>query len=128
VKYLSAELVLFIHNRVIDLTGGAHGIRDVGLLKSAVARPRATFEGSDLYNEISQKAAALMESLVKNHAFIDGNKRTAITSTGIFLQMNGYQLSTSQKNLERFALDMATGKVTLKQAEKWLKKYSVKQD
>jgi death-on-curing protein len=80
VKYLSATQVLFVHSRLIDTTGGAHGIRDLGLLQSAVSRPKATFGGKDLYPDIFHKAAALMESLVKNHPFIDGNKRTAITS------------------------------------------------
>ncbi len=76
-KYLSAEQVLFIHSRLIDETGGSHGIRDTGLLQAAVERPKATFGGKDLYPDIFYKAAALLESLIKNHPFIDGNKRTA---------------------------------------------------
>ena len=125
-KYLTAEQVLFIHSRLIDETGGSHGIRDLGLLQSAVSRPMATFGGEDLYPDIFQKAAALMESLIKNHPFIDGNKRTAISSTGLFLRINGYNLETSQKELEDFTLDMATGKVSLNDAAKWFKQYSQK--
>lgn len=123
-KYLTAEQVLFIHSRLIDETGGSHGIRDIGLLQSAVSRPMATFGGEDLYPDIFHKVAALMESLIKNHPFIDGNKRTAISSTGIFLRMNGYSLETSQKELEGFTLDMATGKVSAADAAKWFKQYS----
>lgn len=125
-KYFTAEQVLFIHSRLIDEAGGSHGLRDLGLLQSAVSRPKATFGGEDLYPDIFQKAAALMESLIKNHPFIDGNKRTAISSTGIFLRMNGYTLETSQKELEGFTLDMATGKASLNDAAKWFKQYSQK--
>ena len=123
-KYLTSEQILFIHSRLIDSTGGTHGIRDIGLLQSAAGRPEATFGGEDLYPDIFHKAAALMESLIKNHPFIDGNKRTAITSTGIFLQMNSYTLETSQKELERFTLDMATGKASFNDAVSWLEKYA----
>jgi len=127
VKYLTAEQALFIHSRLIDETGGSHGIRDIGLLQSAVSRPMATFGGEDLYPDIFQKAAALLESLIKNHPFIDGNKRTAISSTGLFLRINGYSLETSQKELEDFTLNMATGKISVTAAAKWLKQYSQKQ-
>ena len=126
-KYLTAGQVLFIHSRLIDETGGSHGIRDVGLLQSAVSRPKATFGGKDLYPDIFHKAAAFMESLIKNHPFIDGNKRTAITSVGIFLQSNGYYLKTTQKELELFTLSVATGKTSLDDIVKWLKKHSSKQ-
>lgn len=127
-KYLTAEQVLFIHSRLIDETGGSHGIRDLGLLQSAVSRPMATFGGEDLYPDIFQKAAALMESLIKNHPFIDGNKRTAISSAGIFLRINGYNLETSQKGLEGFTLNMATGKTSFTDAAKWFKRYAQKID
>lgn len=126
-KYLTAEQVLFIHSRLIDETGGSHGIRDIGLLQSAVSRPMATFGGEDLYPDIFQKAAALMESLIKNHPFIDGNKRTAISSTGLFLRINGYNLETSQKELEDFTLKMATGKASVTDTAKWFKQYAQKQ-
>ena len=126
-KYLTAWQVLFIHSRLIDETGGSHGIRDVGLLQSAVSRPKATFGGNDLYPDMFHKAAAFMESLIKNHPFIDGNKRTAITSVGIFLQRNGYLLETAQRELERFTLSAATGKTSLDDIVRRLKKLSSKQ-
>jgi death-on-curing protein len=124
--YLSAEQVLFIHSRLIDRTGGSHGVRDIGLLQSAVERPKATFKGKDLYKDVFHKAAALMESLTNNHPFIDGNKRTSITSSSLFLQFNGYILNTSQKNLEKFTLQMATDKTSLQDAVAWFKKNSDK--
>lgn len=126
-KYLTEEQVLFIHSRLIDETGGVHGVRDLGLLQSAVSRPKATFGSEDLYPDICHKAAALMESLIKNHPFIDGNKRTAITSAGIFLQRNGYILETAQRELEQFTLSVVTGKASFEDAVKWFEKYFLKQ-
>ncbi|MBU4320431.1 MAG: type II toxin-antitoxin system death-on-curing family toxin [Nitrospinae bacterium] len=123
-KYLTVEQALFIHSRLIDTTGGMHGIRDLGLLQSAVARPQSGFGGKEFYPDMFHKAAALMESLIKNHPFIDGNKRTAITSAGIFLRMNSYVLETSQKGLEEFTLHMAIGKVSLENAAEWFKAHS----
>lgn len=126
-RYLTAEQVLFIHSRLIDETGGAHGIRDLGLLQSAVSRPKATFGSEDLYPDIFHKAAALMESLIKNHPFIDGNKRTAVTSAGIFLQSNDYYLKTTQKELELFTIKSATSKISFEDAVEWFEKYSLRQ-
>ena len=125
-RYLSAEQVLFIHSRLIDETGGSHGIRDVGLLQSSVGRSKATYDGKDLYPDIFHKVAALMESLIKNHPFVDGNKRTAITSAGVLLQMNGFIIETSQKDIERFTLGMAHGKIPVKDAAEWFKHNSLK--
>jgi death-on-curing protein len=124
-KYLGAEQVLFIHARIISETGGAHGLRDLGLLQSAVARPRATFDGRDLYPDIFSKAAALLASLAKNHAFVDGNKRTAVAATGLLLAVNGWRLEAGQKELVRFALDVALGKVSDAGIGMWIKKHSV---
>ncbi len=125
-RYLTAEQVLFIHSRLIDETGGSHCIRDIGLLQSAVGRAKATYAGKALYPDTLHKVAALMESLIKNHPFIDGNKRTAITSAGILLQMNGFIIETSQKNLERFTLSMAHEKVSVRDAAEWFKCNSLK--
>lgn len=101
-KYLTSEQALFIHARLIAETGGSHGIRDLGLLKSAIARPQATFDDQDLYPDVFAKAGALMESLLQNHPFVDGNKRTAITATAMFLRLNGYRLTASNAELEQF--------------------------
>ena len=126
-RYLSPEQVLFIHSRLIDETGGAHGVRDLGLLQSAVSRPKAAFGSEDLYPDIFHKAAALMESLIKNHPFIDGNKRTAITSAGIFLQSNGCYLKTTQKELELFTLKTTMGKISFEDAVEWFIRNSLRQ-
>jgi len=122
--YLTAEQVLFIHARLISETGGMHGVRELGLLLSAVARPQATFDGQDLYPNLFLKAAALLESLVGNHAFVDGNKRTAITSAGLFLRINGYRLTADNQQLEAFILQCAQRLISLEQMALWLKSQS----
>ena len=127
-KELAVEQVLFLHSRIIDAAGGSHGVRDLGLLQSAAARPAVTFGGKELYPDIFHKAAALMESLIKNHPFIDGNKRTAITAAGVYLARNGYVLEASQRELERFTLAKATKKFITSEAADWFKRHSVKRD
>lgn len=122
--YLTAEQVLFIHARLISETGGLHGVLDLGLLESAMSRPQATFDGEELYPTLFSKAASLLESLVGNHAFVDGNKRTAITSVGLFLVANGFSLTATNQELEAFTLHCAQGKHPLKQMEAWLEKHS----
>jgi death-on-curing protein len=122
--YLTAEQVLFIHARLIAETGGMHGVRDLGLLLSAIARPQATFDEQDLYPNLFLKAGALLESLVGNHAFVDGNKRTAITSTGLFLRINGYRLTADNQQLEAFMLQCAQRFISLEQMAMWLKSHS----
>jgi len=123
-NYLAVEQVLFIHARLISETGGMHGVLELGLLLSAVARPQATFDGQDLYPNIFSKAAALLESLVGNHAFVDGNKRTAITSAGLFLGINGYRLTANNQQLEDFTLQCARHAVSLEEVSRWLESHS----
>lgn len=122
--YLTAEQVLFIHYRLISETGGKHGVRDLGLLESAVARPRATFDNQELYTNIFEKAAALMESLVNNHPFVDGNKRAGIACTVLFLRQNGIAFTAKNSDLEKFTLRVASTRVKLMEIAKWLKNHS----
>ncbi len=125
-KYLTTEQILFIHYRLIKETGGSHGVRDLSLLKSAQAWPMSTFGGKDLHPNIFTKTAALMHSLIKNHPFIDGNKRTAITSSFLFLLCNNYKLKVSNEELEKFTLKIAVEKTEIKIISDWFKKYSAK--
>lgn len=125
-RYLTPQQVLFIHARLIATTGGEHGIRDLGLLESAVARPQATFDGADLYPDLFLKTAALMESLSQNHPFVDGNKRTAITAAAMFLQLNGYRLQTTNEELERFTMMVVGERPSLDEITSWFKAISEK--
>lgn len=122
--YLTAEQILFIHYRLVSETGGEHSLRDLGLLESAVARPRQTFDNEELYPDIFEKAAALMESLVNNHPFIDGNKRTGIACTVLFLRQNGITFSAKNSELEKFTLRVASSKIKRSEIAVWLKKHS----
>ena len=123
--YLTPQQVLFIHARLIATTGGEHGVRDVGLLASAVARPQATFDGADLYPDLFEKAAALMASLALNHPFVDGNKRTAIAAAALFLRQNGLRLETTNAELERFTLSVTNEHLPISQIADWFRRYSV---
>lgn len=118
--------MIAIHDNMVSLYGGSHGIRDLGLVESAIARPQATFGGQDLYPNIFLKAAALFHSLIFNHAFIDGNKRTSITSTARFLSMNGYNLDASDKEFVLFPLKVENKHLSFEEIAKWLKKHSKK--
>jgi death on curing protein len=91
--YLNVDQIIFLHRKLIERFGGAYGIRDMGLLESSVARPQATFGGKDLYPDMYGKASALCHSLLINHPFLDGKKRTAFAAMDIFLQENGYIIS-----------------------------------
>lgn len=122
--YLTVEQVLFIHMRLIVETGGSPGVRDLDLLASAVGRPQASYGGQDLYPTIFDKAAALLDSLVRNHPFVDGNKRVGITAAGIFLRRNGYRLTASNTDLEHFTLRVARSETTVEEIADWLRRQS----
>jgi death-on-curing protein len=123
-KYLTPEQILFLHARLIDETGGRHGLRELGLLESAAARPRPTFGGEDLYPDLFSQAAALMDSLIRNHPFVDGNKRTGIAAAALFLMANGYRLAAINPELEAFTRRVAEARPDLSEIADWLKAHS----
>ena len=125
-KYLTPQQILALHDLMVKRFGGSHGLRDLGLLESAVARPQATFDGTDLYPTIYEKAAALLQSLLKNHPFVDGNKRTALTSAGVFLKLNGYKLTNTHKEEVEFAVRVDNQHLSLEEIAEWLKKHTKK--
>lgn len=98
----------------------------MGLIESAVARPQAGFGGKYLYNSFFDKAAALLQSLLKNHPFVDGNKRTALTSAGLFLRINNYKLINSHMEEVEFAIKVDNGNLSVKEISEWLKKHTKK--
>lgn len=124
--YLTLEEIVAIHENQINKWGGGYGIRDFGLLASAVARPQATFAGEDLYPDLFLKAAVLMHSIILNHAFSDGNKRTGTVSAARFLYINGYELEVSQRQLVRAARSVEDKKWDIEKIASWLKKNSKK--
>lgn len=123
-RYLAAEDILVLHDRVIEETGGAHGIHDLGLLIAAAERPRTSFGGKELYPNTFLKTAALFESIARNHAFVDGNKRTAVLAAARFLFINGYALTATNPELERFVLTAVVKKRSIEKIAAWLKRHS----
>ncbi len=126
--YLSAEQLLFLHARLVDETGGSHGVRDLKMLLSALGRPGASYETRDLYTNIYTKAAALMDSLIRNHPFLDGNKRTGIAAAAMFLRMNGYQLEATNTELEEFTLGVAQSKHCIEDKAGWFQMHTQSMD
>lgn len=125
-KYLTTEDVLLLHHLSIEKSGGSHGLRDAGLLDAAVHRPQATFAGEDLYPTLFDKAGALCHSLIKNHAFVDGNKRTSLLSAMTFLELNGYVFMCGQEELVAFGLKIDNENVSSDGIASWLKAHSTK--
>lgn len=126
VKYLTGEDILVIHARIIDRTGGGHGVCDVGLLASLAERPKSAFGGMEFHAGIFTKAAVYLESIACYHVFVDGNKRTAIAAVARFLFVNGYEFIAAGEMAEAFVLQVATRKVEPTDIAVWLKKNSRK--
>lgn len=121
ILYLSVEQVLYVHEVQLQHYGGGLGLRDRGPLEAAVARPAMTFGGEDLYPDVITKAAALMHSLVKNHPFVDGNKRVGAHSALIFLTMNGWDVITTDEEIVEITLGVASGSVELEALIIWFR-------
>ena len=113
--------VLDLHRRVIEQTGGADGIRDLGGVESAVAQPQMSFDGVLLYPTLAASAAALCFSLVMNHPFVDGNKRVGHAALETFLVLNGYELMGDISDAEKLMLNLAAGEVTRDELRNWIK-------
>lgn len=119
-----ADDVLKLHDKSIGDFGGARGIRDSGLLESALARPFQTFGGEDLYPTVFEKAAALAESLIVNHPFIDGNKRTGMLAMVTFLFEYNFVLTAGEDDLYNFTISISTGETKFDDIVNWLKENS----
>jgi death-on-curing protein len=121
VRYLSVQEVLRFHLIVTERSGGAAGIRDPAALESALAQPKMTFGGTDLYPSIGEKAAALCFFLVQNHPFVDGNKRTGHAAMDGFLRFNGFQIEAPVGEQEVLVLALAAGEVQIEACTDWVK-------
>lgn len=119
-KRLSKEQVIKIHNMLISQTGGSDGIRDEGLLESALNAPFQTFDGEYIYRTIKAKAAKLGYFLVKNHPFIDGNKRIGILVMITFLEINGVEVTCTDEELITLGLDLADGTIDDEDLLNWI--------
>jgi death on curing protein len=121
VAFLSLDEVLAIHDRVIEVFGGAPGVRDLGLLESALFRPQTGY-----YRDLSEMAAALLESLLMNHPFVDGNKRVAFFATDVFLRLNGWKIRVEAAAANDFLIGLLeTGACDLDHLLPWLRNHLV---
>jgi death-on-curing protein len=119
--FLTLEEVIDLHRQLVERFGGTAGVRDPGLLESALARPRSGY-----YASLSAQAAALMQSLTGNHAFVDGNKRVAFAATAVFLRMNGYALVAGADEAERILVDeVIVARVDVAVIAQWLEQHLV---
>lgn len=124
-RYLSVREVAELHYRIIEEAGGSHGIRDFAALVSAVAQPRITFRGKDLHPTVIEKAAALSFSLIRNHPFLDGNKRVGHAAMEVFLLLNGREIAADEKEQETLILGVAEGRLEREELVAWLKAHTL---
>ena len=125
-RYLTLEHLFDLHRLVISKSGGARELRDINALESAIAQPQMTFEGVDLYPSLAAKAASLAHSLIQNHPFVDGNKRVGHAAMEVFLILNGYEISATIEEQERYFLSIASGQVTRSELTEWIENHIVK--
>lgn len=119
-EVLSEQTIIELHADLIREFGGSLGLRDRGALSSAVAQPRMTFDGQDLYATPVEKAVALGYSLIRNHPFIDGNKRIGVAAIVVFLKLHGYNIVAPVEEKETVALGVATGSLGREHVVEWV--------
>ncbi len=127
-RFLSLGDILELYRRIVEETGGATGIRDLNGLQSALAQPRMTFEGKDLYPSVAAKAAALGFSLIRNHPFIDGNKRVGHAAMELFLVLNGHEIEASVDEQEAVILGVASGDIDREEFHNWLEHHMIEKE
>jgi death-on-curing protein len=120
-RFLTSEEALTLHQLLIDKYGGDSGVRDWGLIESALQRPQTGFGDQEAYPDILMKVAVLFHSLVNNHGFIDGNKRVGFASCDTFLLLNKIELDVTDRDAVKMTLDVAKGKADEHAIYAWLK-------
>jgi len=124
---LTTDEVIEVHAKLIKATGGSPGLRDMGLLESAVLGCNQTFGGEDLYPTVTEKASRMAYSICKNHPFIDGNKRVAVTAMLVILRMNDIMLSFTQEELIYLGLGVADGSLGYDDIIAWVNKHIIEE-
>ncbi|MBP2018791.1 death-on-curing protein [Symbiobacterium terraclitae] len=122
--YLTTDHLIALHRRVIAETGGPPGVRELGGVQSALARPFASYGGQALYPTLEEKAAALAEGISRNHPFVDGNKRMAIAAGCLFLMLNGREITATEQELEHTAWALAVREIELADLAEWFRSHS----
>jgi death on curing protein len=124
VDFLSVEDILALHADQVDLYGGEHGVRDAGLLESAVAQPRATFGAEYLHKDLFEMAAAYLFHIVQNHPFLDGNKRAGAAAALVFLDFNGIQIDAPRGSLYDVTMSVAMGRADKAQMAEYFRSHA----
>lgn len=122
-KMISIDQVMVLHQKIIDVTGGKNGIRDKNLLESALNNAFATFDSIELYQSIEEKCANICFAIIKNHPFIDGNKRLGIYIMLILLDHNNINIEFEQNELVGLGLGIAESRYDQKSIFNWIKKH-----
>lgn len=126
IHYLSEAEVIAINEEMVAQFGGLHGVKDLNLLRLAVGRPQMSVAFQDAYKSIFDKAAAMFHSIINNHPFLDGNKRTSLFSAILFLERNGWTVECRRKEAVKFTRKAHNQDYTVEQISKWLKDHSQK--
>lgn len=126
IKFLSEAELIAVNEEMVSKYGGLHGVRDLGLLKSAVGRPQISVGFQDAYESIFDKAAALFHSIINNHPFLDGNKRTSLFSAVLFLEYNGFGMELKKKEAVKFTKKVHDNKLSVSDISHWLEIHSIK--
>jgi len=124
-KWHSIDYILKLHEKMVQRTGGAPGLRDIKLLQSAIYNAQATFDGQDLYPDIESKIAAVCYGVINNHPFVDGNKRMGIYLMLILLDYNDYRIEYVEDELVGLGFAIAEGILSKEYIARWIKKHSV---
>lgn len=126
IKYLSEAEIIAINEEMVALYGGLHGVKDLNMLSLAVGRPQMSVGFQDAYKSIFDKAAAMFHSIINNHPFFDGNKRTSLFTAVLFLELNGWLLEFKRKEAVKFTLKAHNDDWSVEQISKWFKDHSIK--
>jgi death-on-curing protein len=124
-KSVEVNQIITFHQKIVQATGGSDGVRDRTLIESAINKAFATFDGIDLYESIFKKISVITYSLIKNHGFVDGNKRTGVSTMLLLLQINNITIRYSQSELVELGLKIAEGKINEEHIEQWIIRHQV---
>jgi death-on-curing protein len=124
-KTINIEEVVVFHRKIMEKTGGTIGIRDIGLVESALNKALLTFDGQDLYKELAEKISAITYALIKNHGFVDGNKRIGIAVMLLLLRLNEISIEYKQEELVSLGLGIADGSLKEADIQNWIQRHKV---
>lgn len=124
-EMIALEEIIIFHEKIIEKTGGSQGIRDIGLIESAINRPFQTYDGIELYPEIKSKISAITYSLINNHGFVDGNKRIGVSVMLLLLRLNDIEIEYKQEELVDLGIKIAENKCKEEDIKKWIESHSL---